>query len=86
MEKLLIQIGLSDKEAATYLKLLELGSGSVQKIAGATGIKRVTMYVIIDRLKQFGLVNELGEGKKVRYRAAHPSSLEKDPLRPDITA
>ncbi|HSI21028.1 MAG TPA: helix-turn-helix domain-containing protein [Verrucomicrobiae bacterium] len=77
MNPLLHQLGLSDKEAAAYLTLLELGSASVQQLADATGIKRVTMYVVLERLEKLNLVKALGEGKRATFRAAHPGELER---------
>ncbi len=76
MQELLQKLGLSDKEAATYLALLQLGTASVQDVATKTGIKRVTVYVILERLSKLGLLKEAPEGKRSYFRAEHPAVLE----------
>jgi sugar-specific transcriptional regulator TrmB len=41
------ELGLSNKEARVYVANLMLGPAGVQQIADASGIKRVTTYVIL---------------------------------------
>jgi HTH-type transcriptional regulator, sugar sensing transcriptional regulator len=76
LEKFLEDIGLSDKEAATYIALLAFAEASVIDISAKTKIKRTTVYVILDALKQKGLVSEIEIGKKTLYRAEPPERLE----------
>lgn len=59
----LMAFGLTENEARGYLSLLELGSSSIIQIADKAGIKRPTMYLIIDALKEKGLVSA-GKHKK----------------------
>lgn len=66
---LLRAFGLSDKESALYLATLELGSGSVQKIARKAGLVRSTAYEVLEQLRNKGLVTTLLK-KRVRYYSA----------------
>ena len=56
---LLSSIGLQQKEAKVYLALLELEQGTVSKIAKLSGLKRPTIYLILDDLIKNGYVTEL---------------------------
>jgi len=60
LKKSLEGIGLSEKEVAVYLALLELGSGTVSKISRYAGINRTTGYDILDSLANKGLANISG--------------------------
>lgn len=51
------KIGLQQKESAVYLALLELGTADVSGIAKKAGIKRPTCYLVLDDLKNRGLVS-----------------------------
>jgi len=53
----LTSLGLSDKEAKTYLTLLELEVASVAEITKASGLNRSSTYVTLEMLKKRGLVN-----------------------------
>lgn len=55
-EKVLQELGLSDKEIKTYLKLLELGQATTQRISEVTEINRVTLYDILRYLIEKGFV------------------------------
>lgn len=76
MLQLLIKLGLSEKEARVYLALLELAQDTVQNISQKAKINRATTYVILEKLKQHGLVSVLTEGKKTFYVAEDPHELE----------
>lgn len=73
--KLLSDLGLSDKEAALYLSSLALGPTTVQKLALHAGVKRTTVYSVLETLKLKGIINEQISGFKVRYVASPPSAL-----------
>lgn len=78
MDKLLESlsyIGLSEKESLTYLALLRLGEATVQEIAYESGIKRPNTYLILDDLRQKGLVIKLPNAKKAIYSAKTPDEL-----------
>lgn len=76
LEKYLQEIGLSDKEAAVYLALMQVDSASVLQLAKKTKINRTTIYFVIDSLSKKGLVSEVQMGKKVHYAAEAPERLE----------
>lgn len=56
--ELLTQAGLSEKEAAIYEKLLELGSTTVGKLLKHLPYKRGDLYNILASLKEKGLASE----------------------------
>ncbi len=76
IEKHLQDIGLNDKEASIYLALLGFENASALDIAKKTGIKRPTVYVILETLAKKGLVSEATVGKKTHYYAEQPERLE----------
>jgi len=81
---LLSSIGLQQKEAKVYLALLELEQGTVSKIAKLSGLKRPTIYLILDDLIKNGYVTELPDQKINQYQAISPeiiASLKKTALR-----
>ena len=77
MLKSLKQIGLKEKEIKIYLAILKLGSVSAQNIAVETGIKRTTVYLVLERLKQIGLVGEIIQKNKKIFFAEKPEKLLK---------
>lgn len=77
-QKVLQNLGLSQKEAVTYLAILELGKSTVVQIAQKAGLKRPTVYVILDELKKKGLVSEVPEKGRTLYSPEDPSSLEQN--------
>lgn len=66
---ILQKFGLTAKEASLYLAALELGSASVQKIAGKAGVVRSTGYEVLEVLRGKGLVTTFLK-KRVRYYSA----------------
>lgn len=71
------KIGLTEKEAKVYLATLELGGDKVQEIAKKAGLKRPTVYVILDELKQKGLIfHEKKTGADI-YTAVNPDQLKR---------
>lgn len=71
----LTKIGLSEKEAAVYLALLELGSDTVQNIGKKANVNRATTYVILDSLAKKGVVSTVEKGKKTYFAAESPETL-----------
>jgi sugar-specific transcriptional regulator TrmB len=74
-------IGLSDKEAAVYLTLLELGGGTAQHIATQSKVKRGTVYTIVESLMKKGLasisqVQTKNGGTKQTFHPEDPSALD----------
>ena len=52
-------LGLNDKEAKVYLALLKFGEANVSDIADEAGMKRPTVYVILDEIRKKGLDESL---------------------------
>ncbi|MFA5020940.1 MAG: helix-turn-helix domain-containing protein [Patescibacteria group bacterium] len=73
---ILINIGLTDKEAKVYLAALSLGPGKVKEIAQSAGVKRTTAYSILEALKAKGLIRVELAGWKTFYTAEGPDKLE----------
>lgn len=74
-DKELMNLGLSEKEAAVYLASIQLGPSPVQKISRKAKVNRATTYVIIDSLKEMGLMSSYEEGKKTFFVAEKPKRL-----------
>lgn len=72
------KIGLSDKEAKVYLASLELGPANIQSLTDKSGIKRSTVYEMLDNLKSMGLIIESIKGKRKTYVASEPEKLKKN--------
>ncbi len=73
--KSLLGIGFSQKEAAVYLALLELGKRTVTPIARKAGINRTTVYDILDSLSAKGLVSISGKQPLQEYVAESPDKI-----------
>jgi len=72
---LLMQLGISQNEAETYLALLQSNSVSIRKIAAETGINRGTTYEALKRLLAIGLVSVRQNGKREQYTAESPEKI-----------
>ena len=73
---LLEELGLTNKEARVYYAILSLGSTTILRVARSTGIKRTTIYSVIESLKHKGLVALEVRGFKQRFVAEDPRKLE----------
>lgn len=67
--------GLSNKEAAVYLALLELGKASASQVAERASINRATTYVALESLIGQGLARIYYLGKKRLFVAENPHQL-----------
>jgi sugar-specific transcriptional regulator TrmB len=76
LKDFLVQIGFSEKEAKVYLALLEVDHDSIADLSKKTGIKRTTVYPVLDYLKEKGLVKEITIKGKQCYQAESPERLE----------
>ena len=72
---LLQSLGLSQKEAATYLAILELGSSTVLPIAKKAGVKRTSIYNFIDNLVELGIIKKLTVRGRQYFTAESPEKL-----------
>ena len=68
-------LGLTDKESAVYLALLESGRSTVKPIADTAGVKRTSVYNFIDRLVEIGVVNKSVIRGRRYFEAIEPEGL-----------
>jgi sugar-specific transcriptional regulator TrmB len=68
-------IGLTEKQTAVYLALLQLGRGSAYSVALKSGLKKPTTYVILDELIEKGLVSRVPRVKKQLYIPHSPQEV-----------
>lgn len=72
------ELGFSKAEALIYVYLLEKGSEAlVSKIAVATGMHRQQVYLVLPKLVESGVIEEIKEGKLTKYKARSPQTLER---------
>lgn len=74
-KEVLQHFGLNEKQASIYLALLELGVASAPTISKKSGVKRPTTYVILQELRQKGLLTEMPKKSKTLYIAKSPEVL-----------
>ena len=77
MRQILKQLNFSDKEIDVYLSALKLGKGSITELAKRAGIKRPTTYVILEKLKDMGLISFGVQKKKKVFSMQKPEKLLK---------
>lgn len=73
----LIEAGLTKNEAKVYLALLKIGSASVSEITRKSGVHRVNVYDVVERLLEKGLINMITRSNKNYYEASNPEELIK---------
>ena len=76
MEKELRKIGLNKNEAKIYLACLELGPATPTDIARRAEIKRPTLYLHLEKLKEMGLIGKVTKNKKRLFFAEEPERLK----------
>ncbi len=75
-QSLLIGLGLSEKEANIYSKLLQIGEASVSHIIKESGLKRGITYAVLYKLEQMGLVIQLKRSGKTHFQVTDPQNLK----------
>ena len=75
LQKDLLDAGLTENEAAIYLAALELGETIVSRLAKKAGIKRTTAYLVIESLKEKGLITSVKKNKVSVFFAEDPHKL-----------
>jgi sugar-specific transcriptional regulator TrmB len=65
----LISLGLTQKEAAVYLALLQTKKGTALTVAKQANIKRPTVYLVLNSLIKKGLVKSTKYRDVLDYRA-----------------
>lgn len=68
-------VGLTNTEAKIYLVLLELGPSLAGMVARRSGIHRRTVYDILDRLVEKGLVGYMKKNNRNYYETTQPVRL-----------
>lgn len=71
MKELLKKLGAKNKEIILFMTLLERGSQPVSTLAKRLSLPRSSTYVLLDRLKKLGLVEEF-EKSGVKYMHCVP--------------
>ena len=69
-------IGFTRNEANVYLAALKLGACTVQQIAKATGLNRITVHSIVEKFEALQIFLRSYEGKRRRISAADPKRLQ----------
>lgn len=75
MEQELKEYGLSSKEIKVYLSCLKAGSSTANRISEGTGIRRSTVYEVIEALKKRGLIKSFKKEKKFYFESVKPKVL-----------
>lgn len=75
IESLLENTGLTHKESKAYVAALELGETTIERLAKKSGIKRTTLYDVVDNLKGRGLISTLRRKKRTYYYAEDPRAI-----------
>lgn len=75
IQVILKNFGLSEKEIAVYLALIELGSSSVRTIADKAKVNRGTTYDILKSLINMGIVSYYNKKSKQYFIAERPETL-----------
>jgi sugar-specific transcriptional regulator TrmB len=68
-------IGLHENEANLYLASLSMGPSTILKLSRASGMKRTTIYSVVESLKQKGLMSVEHKGLKKLYTPEDPQKL-----------
>jgi len=77
LTKTLLEFGLSEKEAAVYLALLQLETASVHDLAKYAGVNRSSTYVVLESLRKKGVAGISETNKGPKYVPAPPDVLYK---------
>jgi len=68
-------LGLTEGEIKVYSAILDLGIATINKIHERTGLERRTIYDVINKLIEKGLISYTTENKKKTYQCAHPNRI-----------
>ncbi len=72
------KLGIEEQEVKTYLALLDLGESTATKLAERTGLGRVHMYQIVNRLIERGLASYIVKNNVKYFSASDPETFLKD--------
>jgi|SRR3989344_1563095 len=76
VEKILMDIGLTEGEARVYASLNKLGLSTIGPILEESGISRSKIYDVLDRLQKKGLVSHITKNKTKHFEASDPSKIK----------
>jgi len=74
-EEALLAVGLTYNEAKVYLALLKLGSANVNELTKKSGVHRVNVYDILDRLAEKGMASSIVSRGRKTYQVVNPEVL-----------
>jgi sugar-specific transcriptional regulator TrmB len=69
--------GLTNNEVKTYLAILRAGCLTASEISSKTGIHRINVYDILNKLGEKGIVSQIKTEKQKLYEAIHPKEFKK---------
>lgn len=69
------KLGFSEKEAQVYLTLLKVGPSPASALANRVGLKRVTIYSVLDSLREIGVVGVENDDQCRKYIPYDPECL-----------
>lgn len=72
----LTQLGFTRNEANVYFAALRMGKTTVQKLANATGLNRITVHSIVERFESMHIFTHIYESRHRRISAVDPARLE----------
>lgn len=75
LEQFLESIGLSEEGQKVYTTLLALADAKASLIARKSGIKRTTVYQILEKLKGLGLISSYRSRSKLHFFAESPTKI-----------
>ena len=75
IESILQELGLSDKETRIYLEIVKNEDATAGELAKNTHIERATVYDIIEKLLDKGLISKIIKFKKTTYQPVEFSKL-----------
>lgn len=77
IERELVRLGLTPKEAQVYLAALELGPSPVQDFSKQSGVNRATAYIIVESLIERGLMSSVERNGRRLFAAEPPERLKR---------
>ena len=80
MEKVygvLESFGLTNNEVKTYLAILRAGCLTASEISSKTGIHRINVYDILNKLQEKGIISQIKTEKQKLYEAIHPKEFKR---------
>lgn len=77
IQKILLWLWLTKKEADVYIWILERGSATITQLSRAIKIPRTSLYAVLERLSDKGFVSSIGKWTMKLYQGLSPHDLYK---------